>query len=298
MRKTMTHRVFVFGTLKRGFPNHDDFGLGPYFVADATTVDRYPLYVTSRWYSPAVVDEPGSGNPISGELYDVDDEMLARIDRLEYVGKPNGYRRVCVRVQRGGQRERAYIYVKDRADLEIIHSEEQGTYLDKRYLHHRDRIIDGTEVVKNITFLAHDPMSYEDVTVRIDSTRPADHVRAYVPAYSMGVYDLDCRVRYGQISLRVGETNNIVQYAGHIGYGIDEPHRGHQRAAKACHAIRPLVRQHYLKLIITTNPDNHASQRTLDRIDAKHVNTVDVDENSPTFIIEGSRQKMRYVWEP
>lgn len=114
----------------------------------------------------------------------------------------------------------------------------------------------------------------------------------------MGVYDLDCRVRYGQISLRVGETNNIVQYAGHIGYGIDEPHRGHHRAAKACLAIRPLVRQHYLRLIITTNPHNQASQRTLDRIDAKHVNTVDVDENSPTFIIEGSRQKMRYVWEP
>ena len=75
--------------------------------------------------------------------------------------------RVCVRVQRGGQRERAYIYVKDRSDLEIIHSEEQGTYLDKRYLHHRERMIDGTEVVKDITFLAHDPMSYEDVTVRI-----------------------------------------------------------------------------------------------------------------------------------
>jgi gamma-glutamylcyclotransferase (GGCT)/AIG2-like uncharacterized protein YtfP/predicted acetyltransferase len=294
----MSHRVFVFGTLKRGFPNHDVLGSEPCFVSEASTVASYPLYVTGRWYSPVVVDEPGSGYPISGELYDVDDETLARLDRLESVGEPGGYRRLTISVKRGAQREHASIYVKDRADIEVIHSEERGTYLDGRYLHRRDRMLNGTEVVKDIAYHAHEPMSYEDVTARIDSTRPTDHVRGYVPAYTMGIYDLDCGVRYGQISLRVGETNNIVQYAGHIGYGIDEPHRGNRRAAKACEAIRPLVRRHYLKLIITTDPDNHASQRTLDRIGAQHIDTVDVDENSPTFMIEGSRQKMRYVWEP
>ena len=31
---------------------------------------------------------------------------------------------------------------------------------------------------------------------------------------------------------------------------------------------------------------------------AQHIETVYVDENSPTFLIEGSRRKMRYVWDP
>jgi len=294
----MNHKVFLFGTLKRGCPNHDDLDLGPCYVSEARTIDAFPLYITDRWYSPVVVDEPGSGHRVSGELYEVDDEMLARLDALESVGLPRGYRRITVRIDRKGQEEPAQIYVKDREDIEVIHSEESGTYRDTRYIHHRERTRNGTEVVKDIQFFVHEPMSHDDVTVRIDSTRPADHGRAFVPAYSMGVYDNACRVRYGQISLRVGEAENIVQYAGHIGYGIDPPHRGQHRAAKACLAIRPLVRRHYLRLIITTDPDNYASQRTLDRIGARHIETVYVDENSPTFLIEGSRRKMRYVWDP
>ncbi len=294
----MAHSVFIYGTLKRDFPNHDDLGLSPYYVSEARTLVSYPLYVTGRWYSPAVVDEPGSGYPVTGEVYEVDDATLARIDALESVGRPGGYRRLCVEIETGQQREEAFIYVMDRHDLEVIHCEECGSYLDKRYIHRRKRPTPPCESVKDIAFIAHDPMAYEDVTVRLESTRPADHGRAFVPAYSMGVYDSEGAVRYGQITLRVGETDNIVQYAGHVGYGIDEPHRGKKRAAKACFAIRPLVRKHYVQLIITTNPDNRASQRTLDRIGARHIETVDVDENSPTFLIEGSRKKMRYLWAP
>lgn len=294
----MTHRVFVFGTLKRGFPNHEDLGLSACFVGEATTVEPYPLYVAGRWYSPIVIDEPGRGHPVRGEVYAVDDKLLGRLDDLEYVGQPGGYRRIEIEVDRRGMRERTFTYVKDRNDLDVIHTEVEGDYQSTCYIHWRDRHTPPDETISDIDFFPQQPMTYEDVLVVVDRERPADHSRNWVPSYDMHIYDCDRTVRYGHIGLRVGETENIVVYAGHIGYGIDAPHRGHHRAAKACEAIRTLVRRHYVQVVITCDPDNVASRKTLERIGARYVETIDVPKDSPTHQIAGSLAKARFVWTP
>uniref|UniRef100_A0A2M4AQA8 Gamma-glutamylcyclotransferase family protein n=1 Tax=Anopheles triannulatus TaxID=58253 RepID=A0A2M4AQA8_9DIPT len=80
-------RVFVYGTLKQGEPNHHwltDVANGKAsFVGRGTTVTRYPLVIGSRYNIPFLLDVPGRGHQVRGEIYDIDDRMLARLDVLE-----------------------------------------------------------------------------------------------------------------------------------------------------------------------------------------------------------------------
>ena len=59
------HRVFVYGTLKRNEPNHHwltdkENGNGT-FVGSATTVEKFPLVISSRYNIPYVIDAQGQG---------------------------------------------------------------------------------------------------------------------------------------------------------------------------------------------------------------------------------------------
>ena len=57
--------VFVYGTLKRGHPNHhyfEDTNIGrATFVGTAMTVDSWPLVVTTRFSLPYLLDQKGAG---------------------------------------------------------------------------------------------------------------------------------------------------------------------------------------------------------------------------------------------
>ncbi|XP_053669703.1 putative gamma-glutamylcyclotransferase CG2811 [Anopheles nili] len=80
-------RVFVYGTLKRGEPNHhwltDVTNGKARFIAKGHTTVRYPLVVASPYNIPFLLDVPGRGHFIAGEIYEVDDPMLSRLDVLE-----------------------------------------------------------------------------------------------------------------------------------------------------------------------------------------------------------------------
>lgn len=82
------HAVFFYGTLKRGFYNYEAVvapcGDGAVFQQLARTAQRYPLFV-DHYKVPYLVDRPGDGHPISGELFSVDDAALAALDELEGV---------------------------------------------------------------------------------------------------------------------------------------------------------------------------------------------------------------------
>jgi gamma-glutamylaminecyclotransferase len=96
--------IFVYGTLKRGYGNHRIMEQGnAMFLRE----DAAPGIV----YGPFPYARP-SDNPedwIKGELYEVDDRLLARLDRLE--GHPDYYTRTKVRLFSG---ERAEIYYYSR----------------------------------------------------------------------------------------------------------------------------------------------------------------------------------------
>jgi gamma-glutamylaminecyclotransferase len=113
----MTHRVFVYGTLKRGYPNNAMLE-GCEFLGEAVTVLTYkavtvPAYKMVGTSFPVIMPDP-SGKPVAGELYTVDDATLARLDQLER--ERRSYDRVMIDATvplSNGERltTRAFIYV-------------------------------------------------------------------------------------------------------------------------------------------------------------------------------------------
>jgi gamma-glutamylaminecyclotransferase len=71
----MTHRVFVYGTLKRNEPNHHwltnrDNGVGK-FMSNGTTKTKYPLIIATRYNIPFLLYSPGQGFNIKGKYYNL-----------------------------------------------------------------------------------------------------------------------------------------------------------------------------------------------------------------------------------
>lgn len=99
----MSRLVFVFGTLKQGFPNFaTNQGRRVVDPAQADryrTQQRYPLYLVGPRHSPWLLDAPGQGAQVLGELYAVSAEVLADMDRLERVQAPDGYVRQRIVVE-------------------------------------------------------------------------------------------------------------------------------------------------------------------------------------------------------
>lgn len=79
------HRVFVYGTLKRGFCRHDALQQQA-FLGLARTEANYKLFDLGE-YPGLIVAEDGIS--IEGELYCVDDDCLAKLDQVE--GVDEGY---------------------------------------------------------------------------------------------------------------------------------------------------------------------------------------------------------------
>ena len=77
----MTHRVFVYGTLKRGHGNwHHFLKEDAAFVGHAITVKEFSMIAGGF---PVVLDCDGNRGQIKGEVYDVNDKTLSALDGLE-----------------------------------------------------------------------------------------------------------------------------------------------------------------------------------------------------------------------
>jgi len=97
------YNVFVYGTLKQGYGNHN-FLENSEFVGNAYTFDKYSLYIDNI---PFVVNVPVSH--IQGELYRVDQKTLSEVDRLE--GHPYFYKRKRVNIKlESGKLTRGWLY--------------------------------------------------------------------------------------------------------------------------------------------------------------------------------------------
>jgi gamma-glutamylaminecyclotransferase len=116
--RQMSHRVFVFGTLKEGFPNFH-INRGRRVPGEFVTAQAYPLYLVGERRSPWMLDEPGQGRKVHGQVFEVDDTALAAMDKLERVGAGDGYRRVCIELTGAPESAavEAFAYVKDAAEF-------------------------------------------------------------------------------------------------------------------------------------------------------------------------------------
>ncbi len=109
------HKVFVYGTLKKGFKLHHHLEnakfLGEGFIWG------YDLYNVG-WYPAAI---KGTGK-IFGELYEMDDETLKLLDQVEDEGFL--YKRIEDEVFLKDKKIKAfvYIYLHDTRNLEKIES--------------------------------------------------------------------------------------------------------------------------------------------------------------------------------
>lgn len=81
--------VFVYGTLKRGEPNHawltsTEPGHGRAELVGAARMARpFPLLVAGPYNIPYCLDRPGEGHHIRGEVYRIDADKLSQLDELE-----------------------------------------------------------------------------------------------------------------------------------------------------------------------------------------------------------------------
>ena len=98
LRRSMyEYLVFTYGTLKRGEPNHYLIQpeLAPkgksLLIGTGTTQNKFPLVIATKYNIPHLLDNPGVGNFVTGEVYSVDKSMLDELDILE--GIPKHYQR-------------------------------------------------------------------------------------------------------------------------------------------------------------------------------------------------------------
>ncbi|KAM3857102.1 gamma-glutamylaminecyclotransferase-like [Diretmus argenteus] len=95
------NHIFVYGTLKMGQPNHYRMfrqveGKAE-FLSWARTVERYPLVIAGDYNIPFLLNIPGQGQRVRGEIYRVDERMLEYLDAFESV--PTMYQRTRLKLE-------------------------------------------------------------------------------------------------------------------------------------------------------------------------------------------------------
>jgi len=147
-----------------------------------------------------------------------------------------------------------------------------------------------------MSFTFHDPGKLIDgelELVLVDQV-PGRPDANWVPAYRFSMRLNGSQYEIGQIDLRIGDTDHLRLYGGHIGYMVKPDYRGHHYAARACRLLYPLARSHGMQVLwITCNPDNYASRRTAELAGGQFVEIVNLPEDVDMYH-EGERQKCRY----
>jgi len=139
------------------------------------------------------------------------------------------------------------------------------------------------------------PMRDRELWLELRAREPENPVRGWVPAYRFALRLDGVEHAVGRLGFRVGTTDTIERYAGHLGYEVSPAFRGNRLAERSCRLILPLARRHgFHELWITCNPDNLASRRTCERLGAELIDTVDVPHDSDVFA-PGSERKCRYL---
>lgn len=146
-------------------------------------------------------------------------------------------------------------------------------------------------------FRNYEPFTDGEIEVVVKEKVPADPEKGYVPGYKFMLCLYGETKPMGRVNLRIADTEGIVKYIGHIGYGIEEKYRGHHYAAKACRLVKQVALDHGLDMLwITCNPDNKPSRRTCEVLGCELVEIIDLPEDLDMYK-RGERQVCRYRWD-
>ena len=109
-----------------------------------------------------------------------------------------------------------------------------------------------------------------NMILKIIEKNPGDNVM--LPFYWFDILVNNTAV--GKISIRIGD-NFHSYYNGHIGYEIDEAHRGNRYSLQALKLVLPVAKQHGMNSIyLTCKADNLASKRIIELAGAAHIRDV------------------------
>jgi gamma-glutamylaminecyclotransferase len=101
------HLVFVYGTLRQAYSNHQLIG-DAYYYGIGSTRDNYAMYIASGY---PYVTSTEARYPIVGELYAIDDDTLDKLDKME--GHPRYYTRREIIVDVEGVEYVAWMYFRN-----------------------------------------------------------------------------------------------------------------------------------------------------------------------------------------
>ncbi len=112
--------LFVYGSLRRGFPNHFLLEKSIYMGTYSTVDKYYMIGQVSKSFPYVVAEKEFESQPsthIIGELYDIDADVLKNLDDLE--GHPDFYMRCLVRVadELGDNIYSAYVYILENPEI-------------------------------------------------------------------------------------------------------------------------------------------------------------------------------------
>jgi predicted acetyltransferase len=138
--------------------------------------------------------------------------------------------------------------------------------------------------LKDFQFIHPGRLIDNEIELSLRETCPYDPDTGFVPEYKFDMVHAETRVTMGYIDLRVYLTLKLTDYGGHIGYGVDEPYRGHRYAARSCKLLFPLIRKLGINpVVITCYPGNIPSVRTIESLGAKLIKVKEIEIEPDIF---------------
>jgi len=106
--------LFVYGSLKKGFDNHNLLTKYAKRVGKASTVGKFAMYEDNFGNYPYLVREPIA--KVMGELYEIKrKELLDKIDEFE--GVPEYYQRKKIKVKTHKGVNLAFVYIREDEEI-------------------------------------------------------------------------------------------------------------------------------------------------------------------------------------
>ena len=143
---------------------------------------------------------------------------------------------------------------------------------------------------KRFQFLDASGLYDDEIYLRIEKCLPGD-----IPLYIMSIVRREDGMAVGQITLQVASPAEVY-FGGHIGYRVDESSRGNNYALKACRIMFKQAIKHGIRqILITCNPDNIPSRRTLEKLGGYLREIVPLPTDHELYI-RGDREKCIFLF--
>jgi gamma-glutamylcyclotransferase (GGCT)/AIG2-like uncharacterized protein YtfP len=101
--------LFVYGSLKKGFPNNDILSQAKY-ISKAKTISKFAMYKEINENYPYIIRDSYCGQNIEGEVYQITrKDLLEKIDAFE--GAPDYFKRIDIMIKTRNKKIKAKTYV-------------------------------------------------------------------------------------------------------------------------------------------------------------------------------------------